>query len=158
MNPILFEELNLNLEGRIIFLDIDGTLIADGSQLDFEPKILNKINFLRQKNQIFLCTNSSDRIRSNKIERALSLPIATYNHKKPSSKIIKELGIGKENKNFLVIGDKVLIDGLFALNIGAEFIKVKRKISGQESLVIKLINLADDLICQVVKLRWFLKN
>lgn len=151
MNNLAFEELNLNLEDRTIFLDIDGTLIADNSQLNFKPEVLNKINFLRQKNQIFLCTNSNDKIRSNKIEGALGLPIVTHNHKKPSSKIIKELGLDKENKNLLVIGDKFLTDWLFAKNIGAQFIKVKRKVSGQESILIKLINLADDLVWKIAK-------
>ena len=61
--------------------------------------------------------------------------------------MLAELNLKPRSKELLVIGDKFLTDGLFAKNIGAEFIKAKRKISGQESILIKLINLFDDLLC-----------
>ena len=80
------------------------------------------------------------------------MPIATYSHKKPSFKILKKLDIGKGSGNLLVIGDKISVDGLFAWNIGAEFIKSGRKISGKESFLVKLINFADDIIWKILKL------
>lgn len=149
MNYAHFEDLNFS--GRIIFLDVDGTLLPDGG-LDFDPAVIRQLEKLKRDNRVFLCTNSNDRIRTGEIEKTLGLPVATYNYKKPSSKIIRGLGIEKGNKNLSVIGDKILIDGLFALNIGARFIKVKRKISGQESVIIRLINLSDDIVWQAMKL------
>src|SRR3989344_3820413 len=103
----------------------------------FTPEVAGKIEELKRVNRVFLCTNSNDRIKSNKIEVLLDLPIATYDHKKPSSKILKKLGIRRGGRNLLVIGDKISVDGLFAWNIGSEFIKVERKISGTESLIVK---------------------
>jgi len=147
-----FEEAEFNYLGkRTIFLDIDGTLVPDKS-LNFDNAVMRQLEKLKKNNRVFLCTNSNDKIRNNQIEKMLGLFIVTHNHKKPSSKIIRELGIDKENKNLLVIGDKFLTDGLFALNIGAQFIKVKRRLSGKESLIIKLINLTDNLAWQIAKL------
>ena len=150
MDNIAFEKIN-PIRDKIIFLDIDGTLIADDGGLEFSPGVLDKINSLKRNNRVFLCTNSNDRIKSGKIEAALGLPIATYDHKKPSSKIISKLGIGKGNRNLLVIGDKFLTDWLFAKNIGAGFLKTARKVSGKESSAIKLINFFDDAVWQIME-------
>jgi len=141
-----FEEINFDLRNRIIFLDIDGTLVPDRG-LNFDLSVLRQLEKLKAQNRVFLCTNSNDKIRKAKIERLLDLPIVTHRYKKPGSKMLAELNLKPRSKELLVIGDKFLTDGLFAKNIGAEFIKAKRKISGQESILIKLINLFDDLLC-----------
>jgi predicted HAD superfamily phosphohydrolase YqeG len=51
--------------------------------------------------------------------------------------------------SYLVIGDKFLTDGLFAKNIGGKFIKVQRKVFGQESLLAKLVNFIDDILWNI---------
>lgn len=145
-----FENLEINFKNKIIFLDIDGTLIPDGC-LDFKNEVIKKIGLLKKENTIFLCTNSHDKIRSSKIADILNLPIVTGDHKKPSKKIINRLNLKDRQDKFLVIGDKILIDGFFAKNIGAQFIKVKRKISGKETIFIKLINFVDDFICWILR-------
>lgn len=150
MDNIAFEKIN-PVKDKIIFLDIDGTLTADDGGLDFSPEVLEKVSLLKQNNRVFLCTNSNDRIKSGKIEATLGLPIVTYDHKKPSSKIIGKLEIGRESKNLLVIGDKFLTDWLFAKNIGADFLKTARKVSGKESLAIKLINFFDDAVWKIME-------
>lgn len=146
-----FEEINFNLENRIIFLDVDGTLVPDKG-LNFDSLVLRQLEKLKQKNRVFLCTNSNDKIRNNKIEALLGLHIVTHGHKKPSSKIMAGLNLKSPPEELLVIGDKFLTDWLFAKNIGGEFIKVRRKISGKESLIIKLINLGDDLVWHTAKI------
>jgi len=146
-----FEDISSGyFENKIIFLDIDGTLLPDGN-FDFDSSVIRHLEGLKQNNKVFLCTNSGDRIRSSKIETALGLPIVTHNHKKPSLRIIENLGIKKGGGNLLVIGDKFLTDGLFALNIGAEFVKVGRKISGKESLDVKIVNFLDNILWQMAK-------
>ncbi len=150
MKNIAFEDID-PVKDKMILLDIDGTLIADDGGLDFSSEVLEKVSSLRKNNRVFLCTNSNDRIKSSKIEKALGLPIVTYDHTKPSSKIINKLGIEKGNRNLLVIGDKFLTDWLFAKNIGAGFLKTARKVSGKEPLVIKCINFIDDLIWQTME-------
>ncbi len=148
-NNMEFEKSEFNFKNKIIFLDVDGSLIPDGG-LEFNPEVINKVEKLKEKNSVFLCTNSRDRIRNSKIEAILALPIITNRYKKPNHKIIDGLGVGGAQNKFLVIGDKVLIDGLFAKNIGARFIRVKRKISGRESILIRTINFIDDLIWRML--------
>lgn len=146
-----FEDLPIDKYGQIIFLDIDGTLIADDGGVGFTPEVLNKINELKGVNRVFLCTNSHDRIRNIKIGARLNLPIVSEQYKKPDHRILHGMGLSDGDKK-LVIGDKFLTDGRFAKNIGAEFLKVKRKISGKESLSVKIINLADDISWQILNL------
>ncbi len=145
-----FEELNIDFKNQVVLLDADGTLVADGS-LDISQPVRDKISELKRGNTVFLCINSYDKIKKNKLEEIIGLPILNKKYRKPSHKIVSVLERSGPH-SYLVIGDKYLTDGLFAKNIGAEFIKVKRKISGQESLVIKLINLADDLTWHTAKI------
>lgn len=144
-----FEEINLDLKGRIIFLDLDGTLVPD-SGLSFDAAVLRQIEKLKAVNRIFLCTNSNNKIRNGQIEKTLGLFIVTHDHKKPSPRVLQTLGLSGKPNNLSVIGDKYLTDGIFAKNIGAEFIKVKRKISGKEDVFIKLINFIDDCIWKLI--------
>lgn len=140
-----FENLPLNKHGEIIFLDVDGTLIADDGGVSFTPETIKKIDELKKTSRVFLCTNSHDRIRNIKIGARLNLPIVSEQYKKPDHRILDGLDLAVADKK-IVIGDKVLTDSRFAKNIGAEFIKVKRKISGKESFLVKIINLIDDFI------------
>lgn len=146
-----FEELNVDFENRVVLLDADGTLVADDGSLDISRPVLDKIAELKRNNTVFLCVNSYDKIRKNKLEEILRLPILNKKYRKPSRKIVSVLERSGPH-HYLVIGDKFLTDGLFAKNIGGKFIKVRRKISGKESLIIKLINLADDLAWHTAKI------
>ena len=129
-----FEELETPWQGAIIFLDIDGTLRPDGVG-DMSLEVLKKLAELRVKNEV--------RLASNKGGKA----------KKPSKKVAD--GVNLKNKKVIVIGDKFLTDGLFAKNIGGEFVKVKRKISGRESFFVKLTYLIDDISYGIL---WKQKN
>ena len=144
-----FEAINLDFQNQVIFLDIDGTLVSDKG-LNFDSLVLRQLEKLKAKNKVFLCTNSNDKMRKVEIERRLNLPIVTHHYKKPSSKMLVELNLKPNSKELLVIGDKFLTDGLFARNIGSEFIKIKRKISGKETLIIKIINFLDDISFKIV--------
>lgn len=150
MTSVPFEELDFTFKDKTIFLDVDGTLLPDG-QTYFSPAVMRNLERLRSANQVFLCTNSDDILRTKKIEEVLGLLVVTYRHKKPSAKIVADAGVALVRGNALVIGDKFLIDGVFALHIGANFIKIKRKISGKESFLVRLINFLDDIIWQTVK-------
>lgn len=111
-------------------MDMDGTLRPD-EDLEMSSEVLNKLEELKAKNEVHLTSNKGNKI------------------KKPSRKAAE--GVDLEDKKVIVIGDKFLTDGLFAKNIGAEFIKVKRKISGKEALFVKITYLIDDLA-------WKIKN
>lgn len=145
-----FENLPLNKRGQIIFLDVDGTLIADDGGVNFAPEVIKKIDELKRNNRVFLCTNSHDRMRNIKIGARLNLPIVSEEYKKPDHRILDGLEFVAADKK-MVIGDKFLTDGRFAKNIGAEFIKVKRKISGKESFSVKLVNILDDMLSSIFR-------
>lgn len=144
-----FEELNIDFENQVVLLDADGTLVADGS-LDISRPVLDKISELKRKNAVFLCVNSYDKIRKNQLEEILCLPILNKKYRKPSRKIVSVLERSGPHQ-YLVIGDKFLTDGLFARNIGGKFIKVRRKISGNETFLVKIINFLDDIIWNITQ-------
>ena len=75
----------------------------------------------------------------------LNVPLLKTSFKKPNKKVINVLP-DHLKKNLIVIGDKVLIDGLFAKNIGAEFIKVRRLTSKNDSFNTKLTYKLDNFV------------
>lgn len=153
-DSVPFENLDLNFRDQTIFLDIDGTLLPDNlHDFDSDSPALRHLELLKRANRVFICTNSNARIRNKSaIERLLGAPVVTSDHKKPSAKILKALGVRTQSGNLLVIGDKFLTDGLFAINIGARFVKIKRKISGGESPLMRSINLLDNAVWHMIRL------
>ncbi len=132
-----FEELETPWQGAVIFLDVDGTLRPDGVG-EMSLEVLKKLAELRVKNEVHLTSNKENKA------------------KKPSRKAAS--GVDLQNKKVMVIGDKFLTDYLFAKNIGAEFIMVRRKISGRESWFVKLTYLLDNLFYKIAKNLWIRKN
>lgn len=151
-NLFQFEEIE-DIFGMTIFLDIDGTLVPDNC-FEIDNNTILKVEKLKRTNTIYLCTNSQNRFRNNKFTKILGLKIASLKHKKPSKNIILEVQI-KNPKQILVIGDKFLTDGLFAKRIDAEFLMVKRKLSLNETLYVKVVNFIDNLI---FRFSYLLKN
>lgn len=141
-------QLKTDIENSIVLIDIDGTLAPDSSD-SVDPETLADLNKLKAKNTVYLCTNSLNTDRNVRLEKLLNLKIINKLHKKPSGKILDEID-SRGKKNIVVIGDKFLTDYLFAKNIGATFIKAKRKLSGHESFMTKLINFADDAVYKMI--------
>lgn len=144
-----FENLEVDFSGKTVFLDIDGTLLPD-TESRVEQVVLQQIEKIKRNNFLFFCTNHPDVKRNGDIESTSGVLIANRQYKKPNKKILEE--VSARNANFLVIGDKFITDGIFAKNIGADFIIVKRKVSGTESIATKLIYFADSLIYNLYKL------
>lgn len=123
MNSRLKTFLDLDLRrlgGFVILLDIDGTLVADGSQTLPAP-VIKKIKELGDKNRVILCSNKRDWERIKKFSQLAGTEFI-IGQRKPWF-----FGIKKQLKGpLVVIGDKFLTDGLLAKLIGAKFIKVKR--------------------------------
>ncbi|MDE2399974.1 MAG: hypothetical protein KGL67_03130 [Patescibacteria group bacterium] len=138
-----FKELDVSAWSRkTIILDIDGTITADGGS-DLDPLVAKKIEEMATANSIFLFSNKHLPDRDNDIANKTHIPLLISSFKKPNKKVIKNLP-DQLKTNLLVIGDKILIDGLFAKKIGADFIKVKRLTSQSDSLKVKLIYILDD--------------
>ena len=130
--------------GKTIIVDIDGTITTD-SVLDFDPLVFSKIQEMAMANSVFLFSNNKFKERNDALSGRLQIPFLKTPYKKPNKKVISAL---PENlrKNIVVVGDKSFIDGLFAKNINAEFIKVKRLTGKTDRLVAKLIYFFDDII------------
>lgn len=151
MNEVSFAELDINnIKNYFILLDVDGTIINDGGEL-LDEEHIKKIKELKQNNEVHFCSNKSGGQRLSEISGETGVSFLDNYHRKPSRKILQYI---KNDRNLplLVIGDKFLIDGLFAKNIGAKFIKVKRVISLRDSWHIKLIYLVDDVVFNLIKI------
>lgn len=139
-----FKELDVAAwSGKTIIVDIDGTITIDGG-LDFDPLVLKKIEAMASANSVFLFSNKQLSARNNIISERLHIPLLKTPFKKPNRKVINGLP-DRLKKNLLIIGDKILTDGLFAKNIEADFIKVKRLTSKTDNLKTKLIYMFDDI-------------
>lgn len=140
-----FKELDIgDLSGKTIILDIDGTVTTDGSS-DFNSAVLEKIQTISQNNSVFLFSNKKLTDRDNEIANRMHIPLLKTSFRKPNKKVIDGLP-DHLKKNLVVIGDKILIDGLFAKNIGADFIKVKRLISKNDSFNTKFTYILDNIV------------
>jgi|SRR3989344_1735476 len=154
----LFTEFSMDFEtlktedisGKTIFLDVDGSLIPEG-QLDFDPRVIESILNLKKRNNVFLATNMRDKTRLDQLEAILQVPILTRKFRKPSAKILSEVGTVLDKNNYIVMGDRILIDGIFAARIGGTFIRLQRKISWNEPIFTKFINFIDDIVWKMVK-------
>ena len=146
-----FQELNINgLKGYVIFLDIDGTLVDD-NELQLSEGALQKIRELEMNNQLYLCSNSRNHERNRKVEELCGVKYIDTDLRKPSKKILNLIDHAPF-KNRLVIGDKFLTDGLFAKNIKAEFIKVRRIESENDRFYIKFLYWIDDIASKIIKI------
>lgn len=146
-----FQNLNISgLNGYVIFLDIDGTLVDD-NKIELDEATLKKVWELEMNNQLYLCSNSRNHERNRKVGELAGVEYLDTDLRKPSKKIL-DLVDHAPFKNRLVIGDKFLTDGLFAKNIKAEFVKVKRVESKNDRLYIKFLYWIDDIASKIIKI------
>jgi len=149
-NMELFEDTNIGeLKEYVIFLDIDGTIASD-SDNEVTEKTLEQIAKLKNDNHLYLCSNSRNHERNRQVADIVKAEYIDTDLKKPSKKILNVVDHDSFQKR-LVIGDKFLTDGLFAKNIKAEFIKVKRISSDKDRAYIKLLYWIDDIIWKIAK-------
>jgi len=146
-----WKEINSDwIKDFFIFLDIDGTVAVDGGN-EVESLILQKVKELNSRNKIIFCSNKGKcEKRNQNISAQTGVLCLNIKHKKPSRKILNFVNNPNRDK-FLVIGDKFLIDGLFAWRIGAKFVKIKRIKSNQDNIPTKLIYLIDDIFFAIYK-------
>lgn len=142
MSMVYFENISIDFNDAVVCLDIDGTLVEDGGER-LKRAVIEKIEKMKLKNQIYICTNMRDMKRKKMFEDLLSLQSIASDSKKPSKNFLKSMV--KNNKQIIVIGDKMLTDGILAKRMGARFIKVQRKKSGRDSWITKASYILDDV-------------
>jgi HAD superfamily phosphatase (TIGR01668 family) len=151
MREQFFDQIDVRrLSDSLIILDIDGTLVADNTDA-VSSAVREVLKRLAEHNSIYLCTNSRNRERNEAIAAQLNLRLLSHRYKKPNKRLLEELLPEHQNHtSMVVIGDKFLTDGLFALRIGAPFLKVKR-LRGKDRWWIAFLYWIDDIIFSLFK-------
>ncbi|MDP2642159.1 MAG: hypothetical protein Q8P21_02625 [bacterium] len=148
-----FEEIVIPDEPScLVIIDIDGTLAPDTpGDIAVENAVKEKVVELSNRHRVYLCSNGKDRDRAQGIASMLGIELIDSKYKKYSRKILKDIRLDP-NRRTLVIGDKILTDGLLALRLHAHFYLIKRKHSGKERLLVRLMEFLDDAIVAVISL------
>jgi len=142
------EDIANEIRGSIVLLDVDGTLLPDGA-LALASQARTSAARLAEANDVYLASNAKDVARVNRIASELGVRMTLRTPAgKPSRRALE--GIDTAGRTVIVIGDKYLIDGVFARRIGARFMPVIRVRSGHERLSVKASFLLDDAVS------WFL--
>ncbi len=137
---------------KVIFLDIDGTLVTDGSTIVPEDALVRVVELVRT-NAVYLTSNNKDEERNRALSTIIGIPLASVRYKKPDKRIVQDSGCD-QTKPRLVIGDKYCIDGLFAKNINADFIKVKSLQGSRDSCLVRGAYLFDAFFGKLLYTLW----
>ena len=140
--------LSENVRGYVIFLDIDGVLMADGEE--HVPKHIREyVEQLKQHNDVHIVSNTIRVLRREQAAREVGLSYTYVKHGKPSKKILKKLSYDC-SKPLMVVGDKILTDGIFAKRIGARLILLERRLSPNDRFVIKLTYICENALYRLL--------
>lgn len=129
------------IRGKVIFLDVDGTLVADGQEHP-SPGHRDVALALARDNEVYLASNGSY-ARTERLGNALGIPVLPRLAKPVPHGAARALARGK---SAIVIGDKLLTDGCFAYLLGAEFIQLKPLRSNSESLLARVAYTLDSAV------------
>ncbi|MFA5987550.1 MAG: UbiA family prenyltransferase [Candidatus Paceibacterota bacterium] len=125
----------------IIFFDVDGTLVADGGNL-LNKDTISILEKTKENNSLFFISNKRAADGRNKVV-SKQIGVVFLEGKKPWLKI--PLDLANSGKKNIVVGDKFLTDGLFAIWNDADFFKVDHFRSKSDSLLIKISYMVDDV-------------
>ncbi|MBI4434417.1 hypothetical protein HY635_01170 [Candidatus Uhrbacteria bacterium] len=141
--PFAFEDLDArSLRECRILLDVDGTLVADGASALADDVRLRLIALART-NAVFLHSNKQLDARLHAFARATGATPLIGAPRKPSRRIATLLP--DDGRPLVVIGDKWMTDGWFARRVGARFIRVQRKTSTRDPLIVWCLYALDDV-------------
>ncbi|PCH92090.1 hypothetical protein COB80_00630 [Candidatus Kaiserbacteria bacterium] len=141
--------MDRNLENRTIILDIDGVLMADGEKT-LSQEIIEYVTTLKLHNDVVIISNNFSDKRCEYTSKTLGVPWINTPYKKPSTRIMKYLKYDT-TKPLIMIGDKVLTDGIFAKRIDAEAIMLTRRTNVDDRTIIVLTYIIDDAFYSLVR-------
>lgn len=150
-----FEQHTFRFENSLVILDIDGTLVPDCGRVASAAVVAKVIELKARGNEVRLCSNSR---RGNYAERLaavasqLEVGVCPVAFRKPSTLAIS--GVDRKGRALVVIGDKDLTDGLLARRVGAQFIKVRRKLDPADRLSSRMANLIDIVFGPIAIFLW----
>lgn len=131
------------LAGATLFVDVDGTLVADRVRvLDLGTR--EKLRRLASACRLYLCSNGSPVSAREFAKETGADSLAVF---KPLPG--KARGAFRPGERAVVIGDKYLTDGIFAGLLGAEFIRVDRVVAPTDGLFARITYLLDGVVWHV---------
>lgn len=142
------EILKRGVSGYVILLDVDGTLLPDGER-EVSEKIKGYIETLKKDNKVYLLSNSGTKGRVGRVSSELNIPRLETPYKKPNPAIKRALP--QNGMPILVIGDKLMIDGILAMLIGAELLIMKRERSPKDRWFVSFGYFCEDLLFSIFK-------
>ncbi len=145
-----FENTILQQSHGTVFLDIDGTLVPDGES-EIRDIVIKRVQALKENYSIYLLTNDKDKTRVCFLAEKIGIQFINSKLRKPDPRLVKMIS-GSVPRPYIIIGDKLLTDGLFAYSIGGVFIKVRRIYSGKESWKQKIVYALDDIFDRLHRL------
>ncbi|HVV39383.1 MAG TPA: UbiA family prenyltransferase [Candidatus Paceibacterota bacterium] len=137
------------IENSTVILDIDGTLTHPGGST-IVPEIMEAVERLRTHNDVYLLSNRGDHVRDAAIAQILGVGYIETSHRKPDPRALRSLE--RKRAALVVIGDKILTDGLLALMTGARFIHISRIVSAHDSSADQLAHAIDDTVAHAFSL------
>ena len=133
------------LRDATVILDIDGTITGDG-QVVFSDTVFAKIRELASRNVVYVFSNHPNNNRNRIVASRVGCALIETPHRKPNPKVLCGLPPDHRAQPLVVIGDKIMVDGLFAWRIGARFIRVRRVRSTLDRRSVRATYLLDDVV------------
>ena len=134
-------------QGYVIILDVDGVLVPDGVT-SLDERVCQQVARLGQVNDVYLCSNGGHTERDKRFAALANVTWLSSSAGKPSLRAVEDLAV--KDQPVLVVGDKVLTDGLLAHRLrNASFVKVKRLVmkgAGSIFNLNKLVEFGDDVV------------
>lgn len=149
MKGISFENAVQDIADSVVLLDVDGTLLPDGSS-ELEAHTIECGKILTTRNKVYLVSNGTDFRRVEQIADCIGAEVAPRGVPAGKPLVSAMEGIVLDGRPCVVLGDKYLIDGIFARRIGSRFVFIKRKQSGEERLSVRLSYWIDSVVSWVL--------
>jgi predicted HAD superfamily phosphohydrolase YqeG len=136
------------IDGTTVILDIDGTITGDG-QVVFSDSAFAKIRELASRNVVYVFSNHRNNTRNRIVASRVGCALIQTPHRKPNPNVLCGLPPDHRTQPLVVIGDRIIVDGLFAWRIGARFIQVNRLRSTSDRRLVRATYLLDDLVAAI---------
>jgi predicted HAD superfamily phosphohydrolase YqeG len=136
------------IHNATVILDIDGTITGDG-QVFFSDRVLAKIRELASRNVVYVFSNHRNNTRNRIVASRAGCALIETPHRKPSPNVLCGLPPDHRAQPLVVVGDKIIVDGLFARRIGARFIRVGRVRATSDRRLVQATYFLDDVVASI---------
>jgi predicted HAD superfamily phosphohydrolase YqeG len=120
----------------------------------FSDTVFAKIRELASRNVVYVFSNHRNNTRNRIVASRVGCSLIETAHCKPSPNVLRGLPPDHRAQPLVVIGDKIIVDGLFAWRIGARFIRVGRVRSTSDRRLVRATYLLDDLVAAIGAIWW----